>query len=204
MSRLERGPSSLLVRTIAWPILPSTPNQTALVCVSLKDAAGKLVSRSVYPIWISSERGKLVNDVATRRDHGPWLTELKKAPTKLRIRPISKKAKFSGADYLPAGTQHCAKVIVEVANIGDKPAFHTGIEITNADCRYLCDDNYFMLMPGETKRVKIEIDRSLQPFYDFVRPELVQPVGAELKLAASAWNAPADVCTIAVVGPQTR
>ena len=204
MSRLERGPSSLLVRTIAWPILPSTPNQTALVCVSLKDAAGKLVSRSVYPIWISSERGKLVNDVATRRDHGPWLTELKQSPTKLRIRPISKKASFSGNDYLPAGTQHCAQVVVEVANIGDKPAFHTGIEITNADCRYLCDDNYFMLMPGETKRVKIEIDRSLQPFYDFVRPELVEPVGGELKLAASAWNAPAAVCTVAVVGPQPR
>ena len=175
-----------------------------MVCVSLKNAAGKLVSRSVYPIWISAERAQLVHDVATRRDHGPWLTELKQAPTKLRLRTISKKASFSGEDYLSAGTQQCAKVVVEVANIGHRPAFHTGIEITNADCRYLCDDNYFTLMPGETRQVKIEIDRSLEPFYDFIRPELIQPVGGELKLTASAWNAPAEACTVAVVGPRPR
>ena len=88
------------------------------------------------------------------------------------------------------------EAVLEVTNIGDKPAFHTGIEITNADCRYVCDDNYFMLMPGETKRVTFEIDRSIQPFYDCVKPELIEPVGSELRFTATAWNAPAEVCTV--------
>jgi len=198
MEGMGGGPASLSLGTFTWDIPPCMPNQTALVCVSLKNESGKLVSRSVYPIWVSSERSKLVNDIQARRDHGPWLTDLKKTPTKLRITPISKEASFSGKDYLPSGTQHCANVVLEVANIGNKPAFHTGIEITNADCRYICDDNYFMLMPGEIKRVTIEIDRSIQPFYEAVKPQLIQPVGSGLEFTASAWNAPAETVTMNV------
>ena len=198
MEGMESGPASLPLGAFTWDIPSSTPNQTALVCVSLKNESGELVSRSVYPIWISSERVRLVTDVPTRRDHGPWLTELKKAPTKLRLTPVSKDVRFSGKDYLPSGAQHCASVVLQVANIGDKPAFHTGIEITNADCRYVCDDNYFMLMPGETKRVKFEIDRSIQPFYEYVKPKLIQPVGTQLEFTATAWNAPAESTVVAV------
>jgi len=198
MSGIEGGPSLLLLGTFTWLIPASTPNQTALVCVSLKDKTGKLVSRSVYPIWISSERVRLVTDVPTRRDHGPWLTELKKSPTRLRLTPLSKVVSFSGDDYLPSGREHCATAVLDVTNIGDKPAFHAGIEITNADCRYICDDNYFMLMPGETKRVKFEIDRSIQPFYEYVRKELIQPVASKLEFTATAWNAPAESTVVAV------
>ncbi len=198
MSSLERGPSTLLLGTFTWQIPVSTTNQVALVCVSLKDNAGKVVSRSVYPFWISTERAKLVTDVPTRRDHGPWLTELKNSPTKLRITPITRQIDFSRDDYLPSGKQHCASAVLEVANIGDKPAFHIGIEITNAECRYTCDDNYFMLMPGESKRVKFEIDRSIEPFYEYVRKELIEPVRGKLEFTATAWNAPAESTTIPV------
>ena len=198
MDGMGIGPASLALGAFTWDIPSSMPNQIALVCVSLKTEAGELVSRSVYPIWISSERSKLVNDVTTRRDDGPWLTDLKKAPTKLRITPLSKNTSFSGTDYLPSGAQHCANVVLEITNMGSKPAFHTGIEISNADCRYVCDDNYFMLMPGETKRVTIEIDRSIQPFYEAVKPGLIQPVGSELEFTANAWNADAETVTISV------
>jgi beta-mannosidase len=195
---VEQGPSSRSLGAFTWSIPKSLPNQVALVCVSLRDAAGKLVSRSAYPVWISSERDKLISDVATRRDHGPWLTDLKKAATKLKLVPIDKQAVFSDADYLPSGDRHCARVCVEVTNTGSKLAFQTGVEITNADCRYICDDNYFVLMPGETRRITFEIDRNPQPFYECVRKELVEPVGSELEFTATAWNAPAEVASIPV------
>ncbi len=194
---VDQGPSSRALGAYAWDIPKTMPNQIALICVSLRDAAGKLVSRSAYPIWISSERNKLIGDVATRRDHGPWLTDLKRAATRLGIVPVSKEAAFSQDDYLP-GDQHCASVCVEIANIGSKPAFQTGVEITDADCRYLCDDNYVVLMPGETKRITFEIDRSTQLFYERVRNELIQPIGKELQFTARAWNAPAETTTIPV------
>jgi hypothetical protein len=198
MDNLESGPSTLLLGTLRWQIPASTPNQVALVCVSLKDNAGKLISRSVYPFWISTERVRLLTDVPPRRDHGPWLTEVKKSPTKLKIAPITKEISFSGDDYLPSGRERCASAVLEVANIGDKPAFHTGIEITNADCRYTCDDNYFMLMPGESKRVTFKIDRTIQPFYEYVKKELIEPVGSKLEFTATAWNAPAETAVIPV------
>ena len=198
MSGIESGPASLLLGTFTRQIPSSTPNQVALVCVTLKDKTGKLVSRSVYPIWISTERAKLLTDVPTRRDRGPWLTELKKSPTKLRITPITKQISFSGDDYLPSGKQHCASAVLEVTNIGEKPAFHAGVEITNADCRYTCDDNYFMLMPGETKRVTFAIDRSIKPFYEYVKRELIEPVGSKLEFTATAWNAPSESVIVSV------
>ncbi|MHB0998382.1 MAG: glycoside hydrolase family 2 protein [Armatimonadota bacterium] len=195
---VNSGPTSHMLGVFKWEIPPQTPNQVLLICVSLKDSKGKLLSRSAYPIWISSERSKLISDVSARRDNGPWLTDLKKASTKLKIRPISKAITFSKKDYLPSGTQRLGNAVVEVTNIGDKPAFHTGIEITNADCRYICDDNYFVLMPGETKRVKIEIDRSTQPFYECVKSELIQPIGSELVFTTKAWNAPVETAVIPV------
>ena len=123
---------------------------------------------------------------------------MKKAPTKLKITPISKSVSFAGRDYLPEGTQGCGRAVIEITNTGDKPAFHAGIEISNADCRYVCDDNYFMLMPGEKKQVTFEIDRSVQPFYERVKAELIEPVGKELLFTAKAWNASVATAAVAV------
>jgi beta-mannosidase len=198
MRGMEGGPGSLPLGSFEWDIPSSMPNQIALVCVSLKNESGELVSRSAYPIWISTERSKLVNDIQARRDLGPWLTDLEEAQTGLRITPVSKEARFSGKDYLPSGTQHCANVTLEITNTGDKPAFHAGVEITNADCRYVCDDNYFTLMPGETRRVTVEIDPSIQPFYEAVSPRLIHPVGSDLEFTTCAWNAPEQTVTISV------
>jgi len=198
MSGIATGPAALLLGAVAWDIPASMPDQTALVCVSLMDPTGKVVSRSGYPIWISGRFSELIKDVAARRDHGPWLTEIKHAPTKLKITPISKSVIFTGKDYLPGGAQGCGRAVLDVKNVGEKLAFHTGIEITNADCRYVCNDNYFILMPGETKRVTFEIDRSIQPFNEYVKPELIQPVGNKLQFTAKAWNAPAETVTIMV------
>ena len=194
------GPTSLALGTFTWDIPSNLPDQPALVCASLRNVSGKLVSRSAYPIWITSNRGKLISDISVRRDSGPWLTQLRNAPTRLRITPLSASLSFSDGDYLPSGTQQCATVRLDVTNIGSKLAFHTGVEITNADCRYVCDDNYFVLMPGETKRVTVQIDRSIQPFYDYVKPELIEAVGSELRFRASAWNAPSETAVVAVGG----
>lgn len=196
--KVEQGPSALSLGAFIWSIPKTLPNQVALVCVSLMDADGKLASRSAYPIWISSERNKLISDVAARRDDGPWLTDLKHAKTELKLTAITQEAVFADDDYLPSGDHRCAHICVDVVNSGSKPAFHTGVEITNADCRYICDDNYFVLMPGETKRITLQIDRSTAPFFECVRNELVEPLGSELELSAAAWNAPAEVARIPV------
>ena len=198
MSGISAGPAALELGAVAWDIPATTRDQTALVCVTLRNAGGKVVSRSGYPIWISSKADDLIKDVAARRDHGPWLTEIKNAPAKLRLTAVSKSVSFAGKDYLPAGKQACGKAVLDLTNIGSKLAFHTGIEITNADCRYVCSDNYFILMPGETKRVTFEIDRSTQPFYEYVKPNLIQPVGGELRFTAKAWNAPEQSVSIVV------
>lgn len=198
MSGLETGPASLFLGSIDWGIPLSMPDQTALVCISLKDLQGKVMSRSGYPIWISHRSDDLIKRVDARRDQGPWLTEMKKASTKLQITPIKKTVNFTGRDYLPNGTQGCAKAVIEVKNVGEKPAFHTGIEISNADCRYFCEDNYFILMPKEKKRVTIEIDRSIEPFNQCVKSGLIQPVGGELQFTVNAWNAPAVTTTVLV------
>lgn len=198
MKGIGKGPSSAFLGNFLWSIPASMPNQVALVCVTLRDAAGKQVSRSCYPIWISSEFSKLIKDPEARIEHAPRLTELAAAQTKLRIRPVSKSVRFSQKDYLPGGDQHCGRAVLEITNVGAKPSFHTGVEITNADCRYTCDDNYVLLMPGESKRITIDIDRTTQPFFEYVKPELVEPVGRELRFTASAWNAPEVVVAVPV------
>lgn len=190
MDSLETGPSTCPLGSYTWEIPASMPNQIALVCVSLHDESGKLVSRSAYPIWITSESSKLIADSAARRDLGPWLTDLRSPSTSLKITSLTEHASFKGKDYLPSGTQGCASVSVQVTNTGSKPAFHTGIEIVNADCRYICDDNYFMLMPGESRKVTFDIDRSIEPFFEYVKPDRIQPVGDRLVFSAHAWNAP--------------
>ena len=189
----------------------------------MKDLAGKVVSRSGYPIWLSRRANELIGsqrppqgdpakvigesakELAARRDHAPRLTEMKNYPTKLRVAAAGKSVSFTEKDYLPGGTQKCATAIVEVANIGPRLAFHTGIEITNADCRYLCDDNYFILMPGETKRVTFQIDRSIDPFNERVKPEVIQPMGDTLEFTARAWNADPETIRLAtVLQPQEK
>jgi beta-mannosidase len=198
MTAMPSGPASLHLGTVKWEVPKSTGSQTALVCVSLVDAAGKVVSRSAYPIWISSDIDKLVSDPASRRELSPRLTDMKKAQTVLSMKVISRSVSFTRRDYLPAGKQLCAQAIVEISNTGNKPAFHAGVEIDNADCRYVCDDNYFVLMPGERKRVTFEIDRSTQPFYEYVKQPLIQPMGKSLQFKLTAWNAPAQIATVAV------
>ena len=198
LTSIATGPTTEFLGEVIWDIPASIPNQTALVCVSLKDDTDALVSRSVYPIWISSDRGELVRSWEPRREHGPWLTELKKTQTKLRLTPITERVSFSEEDYLPSGENRCAKVVLELENIGDKPAFHTGIEITNVVCRYLLDDNFSTLMPGEVQQVTVTIDRSIEPFYDYVKKDLLEPLGTEVVFQARAWNSPATTVALAL------
>ncbi|MHB1457536.1 MAG: glycosyl hydrolase 2 galactose-binding domain-containing protein [Armatimonadota bacterium] len=198
MDGLEAGPSSCPLGLYTWDIPASMPNQIALVCVSLLDESGKLVSRSAYPIWITSESSKLIADAVARRDLGPWLTDLRNPSTSLKITSLTEHASFTGRDYLPSGTQGCASVSLLVTNAGSTPSFHTGIEIVNADCRYICDDNYFMLMPGESKKVTFEIDRSTKPFFDYVKPERIEPITDRLVFAVRAWNAPSVTVEVSV------
>lgn len=198
MSGIGAGPAALELGAVAWDIPATTRDQTALVCVTLRGPRAKVVSRSGYPIWISSKAEALIRDVAARRDYGPRLSEIKNAPTKLRLTAVSKSVSFAGKDYLPGGKQGSAKAVFDITNAGNRLAFHAGIEIANADCRYVCSDNYFVLMPGETKRVTFEIDRSTHPFYEYVKPDLIQPVGKHLRFTAKAWNAPEQSVSLPV------
>ncbi len=181
LSNLAAGPSTAQVGTFSWQIPAGMTAQPMLVALFLKNSAGEIASRSVYPIWVTPEASAMMADPSIRRDRGPWLTQLKSAQTQFLISRVSQSVDFTGDE---------ATAVLDITNIGTKPAFNTGLEIEGADCRYICDDNYFYLLPLETKRVTVQINKGLHPFYEGVKPELIHPVGASLRFTVNAWNAP--------------
>jgi hypothetical protein len=186
VASIPSGPASVWVTDYNWTI-PAMRAQPVLVVLTLKDNVGRQVSRSVYPLWITPEASAMMADHTIRRDRGPWLTQLKTAQTQLALTPVSTQATFEGEE---------AEVVLRIGNTGSRLAFNTGIEISNSDCRYICDDNYFCLLPGESRTVTVRINKQLHPFYERVQPALVRPVGADLQFVAKAWNAPSVTVSV--------
>ena len=142
----------------------------------MKDAGGKLVSRSVY--WPRSLR--LLADEAVRRSfreapkqwpelpRGPWLKPAVAARrTSLGISLIEERPSAPGRSV----------VRLRVANAGELPAFPVKIDIEGGRRAFFATDNFFWLAPGESREISAEVlwrdSRS----------------GRRWKASASAWNA---------------
>ena len=98
---------------------------------------------------------------------GPWLRpQLEKHPTRLALKILSAKRESPTRGTL----------VAELANVGRLPAVMAGVEIQGR-VRYVADDAYFWLEPGESRRIEVRMcfDSGQAPH--------------ELRVAAHAWNA---------------
>jgi beta-mannosidase len=149
------------------------------VLAELKNAAGELISRSVYwPRTLS-----MMNDEATAKkfrespqpwpilEKGPWLKkEVEMSKTQIETKILSVKEE-DGQTHLR----------VKISNTGINPAFNTALDIVGEKRCFYSDDNYFWLAPGEERVMDVQIE-----WRERDRKNLTE-------LSVKAWNAEAKM-----------
>ena len=142
----------------------------------LKDASGKLISRSVYYPRVLS----LMDDTAfyskylsepipwITLDKGPWLK-----PTVANSK-TSLDLKVKGNNPLKEGN---SEIQLLVKNTGKIPSFMTTIDVSGAKRIFYASDNYFWLAPGEEKIISMTLS---------VRENTL---GKKIEVSAKSWNA---------------
>lgn len=139
----------------------------------LKDASGRLISRSFYyPRVLTKMQDKAFYDTYTEESNpwpelkdGPWLKPtVGKTNTMLTIQLLAHRLKDKESE-----------VTVKIQNTGKVPSFMTTIDVTGAKRVFTATDNFFWLAPGETKDVQMNI----------LWREKRQDAGVTIK----AWNA---------------
>jgi exo-1,4-beta-D-glucosaminidase len=159
-----------VARVFAVPV-PETVSTTYFLRLSLIDGSSKVVSTNFY--WLST-RPDVLDEAGTKWYYTPTsrhadLTDLAKlAPTELAVARRE------------AGTAEEGASIVAVENTGKSLAFQVHLQLVDASSGeellpVFWDANYFELMPGETREVRVSYPRR----------------GAQGALAveADAWNA---------------
>ncbi len=140
----------------------------------LHDADGKRLARNVYTFRCPPQ----LEDEAFRKqyrskpnralllDEGPWLRpQLEKHATELAAKIVSA--------VKESDTR--ARLTVEVRNVGRRPAVMTNVHVEGR-LRYVADDAYFWLEPGEKRTVRLRLRLA------------DGRVPSELVVAARAWN----------------
>lgn len=173
---LKPGPSVATASLGAFP-LPAKGDCYIFLLMELRDAAGALVSRSVYHpriLNMLSDPNVLAGFRQAPKewpslDKGPWLKPAVAAnATSLALEMLHKKPAAQGR----------TEIQVRIRNTGKHPAFPVKVDITGARRSFFASDNYFWLAPGESKVVTAEV--------------LWRDAGAAtVAVAASAWNAAA-------------
>ena len=150
----------------------------------LKQADGKMVSRSVY--WPRCL--KLMADTEFRKKyraspqhsltfaHGPWLRkEVAASKTNLELQLVSRREDGKDQSHFQ----------LRVRNTGSQPAFYTEVNIEGTKRTYYATDNGFWLGPKEERLIELQV--------------LWRDPGARDKavLTLGAWNANATQATIA-------
>ncbi len=170
------GPQSVAGPTIRFTVPDDFARSFFFVVLEIHDAAGKLLARNVYTFRCPPQ---LEND-AFREEYrrgakqglqlgeGPWLRpQLQKLPTKLgaRVVAVEKESDTRG------------RLVVEVANTGDRPAVMTNVHVAGR-LRYVADDAFFWLEPGERRTVKLRLRL------------LPGESPTDWQVSARAWNCP--------------
>jgi beta-mannosidase len=138
--------------------LPDGFTDTAfLVCAELSFGE-KVISRSVYfnkctellknEALLSEYRSSPKENL--RLDGGPWL---KASVANARKAAINAETVARGHD----GKYSFAEI--EIRNISDAPAFPVTLDIASDTQRCFLSDNFFMLKPNESKRVRLTCDK---------------------------------------------
>ncbi len=142
----------------------------------LKDASGKLISRSVYHPRVLSMMEDTAFYLKYLAEPIPWIT-LDKGPW---LKPTVEKSKTS-IDFKIL-TNNLSKdgnseIQLLVKNNGKVPSFMTTVDVLGAKRIFYASDNYFWLAPGEEKKINMTLS-----FRENI-------TGKKIELKAGAWNA---------------
>jgi exo-1,4-beta-D-glucosaminidase len=166
-------PADGVTRAFTIPPPPADVTATYFVRLTVADAGAASVSTNFY--WLSS-RPDEIDWAGTKWYYTPTkrhadLTALTSLPA-TRLTIVTEPSQVEGADL--------TRVVV-VENTGSALAFQIHLRLVDADSDdellpIFWDANYFELLPGETRRIRVAYARS--------------QAGRALKIAADAWNAP--------------
>ncbi len=145
------------------------------VIATLRDAAGTLVSRSVYwPRCLSAMQEaafymeyRAQPQPALTLDKGPWLKRQVAAQRTALTLAITEQRQLAPDRSVITVTLH---------NMGHTPAFPVHMDINGAKRAFYATDNYFWLAPGEERRIELQLLWRETPLPQDVRVE------------AKAWN----------------
>jgi exo-1,4-beta-D-glucosaminidase len=168
-------PSDGVARVLTLPEVPGL-TATYFLKLDLEDGDGKTVSSNFY--WLST-RDDVLDWAKTQWYYTPVkrhadLTALARLPeTTLRL----------SAGFDPPGDERAG--VVKVENVGESLAFQVRLKLTSGEggpevLPVYWEDNYFALMPGETREVRVTYP---------TRPASGGPVTTPV-VEATAWNAP--------------
>jgi beta-mannosidase len=170
------GPSVENVELGSFRIPDSFEEHFFFVVAELRNARGRLVSRSVY--WprclarMSDEAFRTKYRASPQPtpifDKGPWL--------KPQVAAIPTSLDASLVEVRDASPDR-SRVVLRVRNTGDQPAVNVRVDIAETRCSYYGDDNFFWLAPGESRDLA----------FDVLWREPATRGAA--RLGVSAWNA---------------
>lgn len=144
----------------AWDFGTFTPGKEYvdayfLLCMDVLDGDA-VVTRTTYTVKCVS----LLSDPAILAEHraepkenlylaeGPWLKPQMEATSHTTL---------TLTDAVSQRTEDTANVTVTVTNTGDAPAYPVMLS-ANGGRRYVDEDNYFLLQPGESRRLWVVVD----------------------------------------------
>jgi len=149
------GPQSTAGPTLRLTVPEDFARSFFFVVLELHDGAGKLLARNPY--WFRCP--PQLEDEAFRQEYrrgarqglqlseGPWLRpQLLKLPGKLESRVVSCEQESDTR----------ARLVVEVKNVGERPTVMTEVQVPGR-VRYVADDAFFWLEPGEARTVKLRV-----------------------------------------------
>ena len=168
------GPQSVAGPTVRFTVPDDFARSFFFVVLELNDASGRGLARNVYTFRCPPQ----LEDDAFRKEYrrgakqglhlgeGPWLRpQLLKLPTELDAQVVSVEKESDAR----------GRLVVEVENTGDRPAVMTNVHVAGR-LRYVADDAFFWLEPGERREVKVRLRL------------LPGESPADLEIFARAWN----------------
>ncbi|WP_084650952.1 glycoside hydrolase family 2 protein [Runella zeae] len=174
---ITAGPSVSEVATGHYPIPEDYNDRFLFVVAELKDAAGKLISRSFYypRVLAKMEDAQFYSSYITKPiewitlDKGPWLK-----PT---VAKNTTTCQMSVVRHEKINAQK-SRLTIRVSNQGKLPAFMTKVDIVGTKRAIVASDNYNWLAAGESREITLDVL--------WREPQ----TAAQAILNFSAWNAP--------------
>lgn len=188
--KVPAGPSVASADAGQYPIPANYRDRYLFLVVELKDAAGKLLSRSCYWPRVLARMDDAAFYQKYVSEPVPWPT-LEKGPfLKPTVVKTSTRLKLELLENQPLGTDR-SRIRVRIQNTGQTPAFMTRLDVAGTPRAMVASDNYLWLAPGESRELRAEV---------LWRDAATKSAAT---VVASAWNAPALTVRFTPAGTAT-